>query len=64
MTHTPETTTPAKRRVPKWLRVLLPAARILIWLAGAGIGGPYFGKVGEVASNDQPSYLPSSADAT
>lgn len=51
-------------RVPRWLRVLLPAALILIWLAAAGIGGPYFGKVSEVSSNDQTSYLPTSADAT
>lgn len=50
--------------VPKWIRVLLPAALILIWFAGAGIGGPYFGKVSEVSSNDQTSYLPESADAT
>lgn len=53
-----------KRRVPRWLRVLLPALLILLWTAGAGVGGPYFGKVGEVSSNDQTSYLPSSADAT
>lgn len=51
-------------RVPKWLRVLLPALLILIWFAGAGIGGPYFGKVSEVSSNDQTAYLPSSAEAT
>ncbi|MCA0379335.1 MAG: MMPL family transporter [Actinobacteria bacterium] len=37
---------------------------ILIWFAGAGIGGPYFGKVSEVSSNDQTAYLPSSAEAT
>src|SRR5690606_10298621 len=34
------------------------------WLVGAGFGGPLFGKVSEVSSNDQTSYLPSSADAT
>ncbi len=55
---------PARSRVPKWLRVLLPAVLILIWLTAAGIGGPYFGKVSEVSSNDQTSYLPESADAT
>src|SRR5690606_28050656 len=37
---------------------------ILAWLVGAGLGGPLFGKVSEVSSNDQTSYLPSSADAT
>ncbi|WDH80224.1 MMPL family transporter [Microbacterium esteraromaticum] len=67
MTHT----TRSERRaaadrpaVPKWLRILLPAALILTWLTVAGIGGPYFGKVDEVSSNDQTSYLPESADAT
>ncbi len=55
---------PAKPRVPKWLRVLLPAMLILVWFAGAGIGGPYFGKVSEVSSNDQTAYLPASAEAT
>lgn len=62
--HAQSTPPAAKSRVPKWVRVLLPAVLILMWLAGAGIGGPYFGKVSEVASNDQTSYLPSSADAT
>ena len=51
-------------RVPRWLRVFLPAVLIIVWLVGAGIGGPYFGKVSEVSSNDQTSYLPESADAT
>ena len=59
--------TPATRvRVRKhsWARVLIPVALILIWLAGASFGGPLFGKVDEVSSNDQTSYLPESADAT
>ena len=56
--------TPQRSRVPRWLRILLPAVLILVWFAGAGIGGPYFGKVSEVSSNDQTSYLPASADAT
>ena len=57
---------PAPRRgsPPRWLRVLLPTVLILVWFAAAGIGGPYFGKVDEVSSNDATSYLPSSADAT
>ena len=33
-------------------------------MTAAGIGGPYFGKVDEVSSNDQTAYLPESADAT
>ncbi|SJM65299.1 hypothetical protein FM112_10840 [Gulosibacter sp. 10] len=44
--------------------MLVPALLILLWLAGAGVGGPYFGKVSEVSSNDQTAYLPDSADAT
>jgi RND superfamily putative drug exporter len=62
MTHA--RTQPKRTGVPKWLRIVLPAALILVWLVGASIGGPYFGKVSEVSSNDQTAYLPESADAT
>ena len=60
---------PATHRVKEghrrsWLRVLLPAAIILAWLVAAGLGGPLFGKVSEVSSNDQTTYLPASAEAT
>nr|WP_249520767.1 MMPL family transporter [Microbacterium sp. ER1] len=44
--------------------MFLPVALILVWLAGASFGGPLFGKVDEVSSNDQTTYLPESADAT
>ena len=54
----------ADNGVPKWARRLLPALLIVAWLVGASVGGPYFGKVDEVSSNDQTSYLPESADAT
>ncbi len=46
------------------IRILMPALIILVWFAAASIGGPYFGRVAEVSSNDQTSFLPSSADAT
>jgi len=46
------------------LRTFWSATVILVWLVVAGVGGPYFGKIGEVSSNDQTSYLPESADAT
>lgn len=49
---------------PRWVRIFVPALLILIWLAGAGLGGPLFGRVGEVSSNEQTAYLPTSADAT
>ena len=44
--------------------MVLPALLIIAWLAGAAVGGPYFGSIDEVSSNDQTSYLPNSADAT
>jgi RND superfamily putative drug exporter len=47
-----------------WLRIVAPAALIIAWFIGAGLGGPLFGKVSEVSSNDQTAYLPSSSDAT
>lgn len=52
------------RSPKKWLRVLLPSVVIIIWFALAGIGGPYFGKIGDVASNDQSTFLPASAEST
>jgi len=46
------------------VRIFLPVALILVWLVGASLGGPLFGKVDEVSSNEQTTYLPESADAT
>ena len=51
-------------RVPRWLRALLPAALILVWVAAAGLGGPLFGRIDEVSSNDRTAYLPTTAEAT
>ncbi|QIG39970.1 MMPL family transporter [Microbacterium sp. 4R-513] len=48
----------------RWLRIGIPVVLILVWVVGGSIGGPYFGKVDEVSTNDQSSYLPQSADAT
>lgn len=50
--------------VPKWLRILIPSTLVVIWLAAGAIGGPYFGKISEVASNDQATFLPESAEST
>ena len=50
--------------MPRWLRVGIPVVLVLVWLVGGSVGGPYFGRVDEVSSNDQSTYLPSSADAT
>ena len=60
--HAAATAHTRKRR--RWLRILAPALLILLWVGAGGVGGPYFGKVSEVSSNDQTAYLPSSADAT
>lgn len=51
-------------RVPFWLRWLVPVLLVLTWLAVAGIGGPTFGRLDEVSSNDQASFLPAGAEAT
>ncbi|WP_341973950.1 MMPL family transporter [Microbacterium sp. LWO13-1.2] len=64
----PESAPPITRRERvrsrSWLRALVPAVLILAWLAGASFGGPLFGKIDEVSSNDRTTYLPESADAT
>ena len=49
------------RRVIRWL---LPALLIVGWLAVASFGGPAFGKISDVSTNDQASFLPASAEST
>lgn len=56
--------TPVATGGPRWLRIVLPALIIAAWLAAAAVGGPYFGRVEEVSSNDATAYLPDSAEAT
>ena len=56
--------TDSQPRVPFLLRWLVPVLLILIWLALAGVGGPTFGRLDEVSSNDQASFLPAGAEAT
>jgi RND superfamily putative drug exporter len=46
------------------LRVGVAIVLVLAWLAGTGIGGPTFGKLSEVSSNDQSTFLPASAEST
>lgn len=55
-------TTP--RSLPKWVRICIPAVLLVIWFGLAGVGGPYFGKIGEVATNDQSTFLPAAAEST
>jgi len=51
-------------RPSRWLRVGIPALLVLVWLVVGSIGGPYFGKVDEVSTNDQSTFLPQSAAST
>ncbi|WP_343318314.1 MMPL family transporter [Arthrobacter sp. TMP15] len=48
----------------RWLRLTLPPILIIVWLLVAGLGGPTFGKISEVSTNDQASFLPASAEST
>ncbi|WP_091677150.1 MMPL family transporter [Amycolatopsis marina] len=52
-----------RSRVPA-LRWILPALLIVGWLALGAVGGPFAGKLSEVAENDNAAFLPSSAEAT
>ncbi|MBW8870852.1 MAG: MMPL family transporter, partial [Leifsonia sp.] len=52
------------RQPARWLRIVVPTVLVLIWLAVAGIGGPTFGKLSGVSSNDQAAFLPASAEST
>ncbi|APX02310.1 MMPL family transporter [Arthrobacter sp. QXT-31] len=51
-------------RVPFWLRWLIPVVLVVGWVAIAGVGGPTFGRLDEVSSNDQATFLPAGAEAT
>ena len=53
-----------RHTINRWVRIGIPVVLVLVWLIGGAIGGPYFGKVGEVSTNDQSTFLPESADAT
>ncbi|MFE2393115.1 MMPL family transporter [Streptomyces althioticus] len=49
---------------PRRARWLVPLALLIVWLGVGGMLGPYAGKLGEVATNDQASFLPQSAEST
>jgi len=60
-----DSTESTRPRVPaRWLRIVVPTVLVLIWLVLAGIGGPTFGKLSGVSSNDQAAFLPASAEST
>ena len=47
----------------KWL-ILLPVVLIALWLAFTAVGGPYFGKISDVASTDLSTFLPENSEST
>lgn len=40
------------------------AVLLVAWVGISGVGGPYFGKISEVATNDRSSFLPESSEST
>ncbi|MEW2636267.1 MMPL family transporter [Streptomyces sp. NPDC048389] len=42
----------------------MPLVLLVVWLGVGGTLGPYAGKLGEVATNDQAAFLPQSAEST
>ncbi|NDK32755.1 MMPL family transporter [Nesterenkonia haasae] len=46
------------------LRVVLPALAVILWVAVTAVGGQTFGKISEVVSNDQTTFLPADAEST
>ncbi|MEU5774067.1 MMPL family transporter [Streptomyces venezuelae] len=52
---------PTGPRLPRWL---LPVVLLVVWLGVGAALGPYAGKLGEVATNDQAAFLPRNAEST
>ncbi|WP_329376638.1 MMPL family transporter [Streptomyces sp. NBC_01351] len=52
---------PASSRFTRWL---IPVVLLVAWLLVGGGLGPYAGKLGEVATNDQTAFLPRTAEST
>lgn len=48
----------------KAARILSALAMVVIWLAISGLGGPTFGKISEVSTNDKSTFLPASSEST
>ncbi|MFB7999919.1 MMPL family transporter [Streptomyces sp. NPDC056002] len=51
-------------RTPRATRWLVPLVLLIGWLAVGGTLGPYAGRLGEVATNDQAAFLPRNAEST
>ncbi|MCH6161407.1 MMPL family transporter [Streptomyces marispadix] len=52
------------RRLQHLTRWITPALLLVVWLVLGGLLGPYAGKLSDVATNDQSSFLPRSAEST
>ncbi len=48
-------------RLARWL---VPVVLLIAWLGIGGTLGPYAGKLGDVATNDQAAFLPQNAEST
>ncbi|MDZ5443907.1 MMPL family transporter [Micromonospora sp. 4G57] len=48
----------------RWTATLIAVAVVLGWLVVGGVAGPYSGKLGDVATNDNAAFLPTDAEAT
>lgn len=48
----------------RWFRITIPAILLILWFAAAAFGGPTFGLLSSVSSNDQATFLPASAEST
>ncbi|WP_411104198.1 MMPL family transporter [Streptomyces sp. cmx-4-9] len=48
----------------RWIRWLVPVTLLVVWLGIGATLGPYAGKLGQVATNDQAAFLPQSAEST
>ncbi|MEU3459555.1 MMPL family transporter [Streptomyces sp. NPDC006733] len=57
-------TTPAPAGRSRRPRLLVALLLLVVWLGLGGALGPYAGKLGEVASNDNAAFLPQSAEST
>ncbi|NEY33686.1 MMPL family transporter [Streptomyces sp. PRKS01-65] len=55
---------PAPSSHTRRTRLLVPVLLLLTWLVVGGTLGPFAGRLGEVATNDQAAFLPRSAEST
>jgi RND superfamily putative drug exporter len=62
--HHPDAGRPAGQTKKAVWRALAAVGIALVWLGLMGVGGPTFGKIGEVQTTDQTTFLPASAEAT